>query len=73
MTDPAVLQERLTQAEEALHKLRIGEREASVAYDGFQASYTMATMADLQAYIDDLKRQLGLPSTRRRVAPRVIF
>lgn len=67
MIDPAVLQTRLTEAQEALHRLTTGQMEASVQYDGFQSTYTQANINELRAYIADLERQLGLtPSGRRR-------
>ncbi len=59
MTDPAILQARLAEAEAALHELQIGKRTASVSYDGKSVTYTAAKIADLQSYILNLRIQLG--------------
>ncbi len=64
MTDAAILQSRLAEAEAALHALSIGKRTASVSYDGKSVAYTQTNIGQLRAYISDLKRQLGMPVRR---------
>lgn len=59
MTDPAILQARLVEAEAALHKLQIGQQAATVSYDGKSVTYSQARIADLQSYILNLRIQLG--------------
>jgi hypothetical protein len=57
----ATLQERLDEAETAYHDLVIGK--ALVQFhdsNGEQVSYNQANRGALAAYIQDLKRQLGL-------------
>lgn len=64
MTDTAILEARLAQAEQALHDLSIGKTTASVSYDGKSVSYTQTNIGQLRGYIADLKRQLGRPARR---------
>lgn len=52
----------LSEAEVALHKLQTG-RSVRVVVDGNNSErveYTTASISKLQAYIADLKRQLGM-------------
>ncbi len=66
MTDTATLQARLAEAEAALHKLTIGRGTEAVTHaDGRSLRYTAADLAELRAYIQDLKRQLD-PATPAR-------
>ena len=69
MADLATLQARLAEAEAAYHKLQLGEKEVSVAYGDKQVSFNRAGLADLSAYINQLKAQIaaaGGPGVRRR-------
>ena len=61
MADRAQLQIWLTEAEQAYHKLNMG-LQASVFVDqnGERVEYKGATRGQLLAYINELKRQLGL-------------
>lgn len=60
MTDTATLQARLTEAEAALHDLRIGRGIVQVrSADGEMVTYQPGDAARLSAYINGLKRQLG--------------
>lgn len=59
MTDTAILEVRLAEAEAALHQLQIGKSTVSVSYDGKSVSYSAARIADLQSYILTLRSQLG--------------
>lgn len=58
---PLTTQQKLDEAEAALHKLMIG-RSARVIVDqnGERVEYSAANRARLQAYIDQLKTELGL-------------
>lgn len=59
-----VLQQRLSEAETAHHQLMMGSK-ASVIVDsnGERIEFQAANASRLAAYIQDLKRQLGLTST----------
>ena len=74
MSDTALLQARLTEAETALHKLLTGSRAEQVTYAAGQVSrsmkYTATNIGELRAYIADLRRQLSLPSRRRAIGVR---
>lgn len=59
MSNDAILAARLAEAEEALHKLQIGGGVQSLSVDGRSVDYTPAKIADLQAYILDLRVRLG--------------
>jgi len=56
----ATIQERLTEAENALHDLQIGKSlRVFVDQNGERVEYTAANRRDLTAYIDRLKTQLS--------------
>lgn len=59
MADLATLQTRLTEAESAYHKLMTGSQAEMVSHSGTMTKYTAATMADLSAYIEQLKAQVA--------------
>jgi hypothetical protein len=60
MTEKDKIIERLAQAEEAYHKLMLGEKEASVNVGDFgSVSYSQANIDKLERYIAILKRQLN--------------
>ncbi|MBO9451454.1 hypothetical protein J7426_14365 [Tropicibacter sp. R16_0] len=65
MTDTAVLEQRLTSAEEALHKLMTGTQVVSVDYDGAATTFSKASEVQLRRYIRELQRKLGKPSSGR--------
>lgn len=67
MASNEVLQQRLEDAETALHALAIGEKEASVSYDGKTVTFTQTNMPKLRAYIAELKNSLGLKTSRRSI------
>lgn len=63
MADTATLQARLTAAEEAYHELMVGaSARVFVDQNGERIEYAPANAGRLAAYIQDLKRQLGLLS-----------
>jgi gpW len=59
----ATLQEQLTEARAAYHRLQLGESAVSFTdQNGEKVEYRAATVQKLAAYINDLERQiLGLP------------
>lgn len=67
MTDEerAALQQKLTEAEAALHERLVGHSVASAGYDGKNVTYRALSVEELRAYILELKSQLGLGRGRR--------
>lgn len=66
------LRTRLAEAEEAYHKLMIGEKEVTVSVGNFgSTTYNQASRTALESYIASLKSQIaaaeGTPSGRRRI------
>ena len=70
MTDAAILQARLTEAEAALHALLTGAKAQSVTVEtGRSVTYTPGNEVALRRHIADLKRQLGQSGMPRPVRP----
>lgn len=70
-----VLKQRLMEAEEAYHKLMIGEKEVSVSVGNFgSTSYNQTNISQLEKYISTLKTQISKVEGRasRRVI-KVVF
>ena len=72
ITNIEVLKTRLVQAEEAYHKLMIGEKEVTVSVGSFgSTTYNQASRTALESYISSLKSQIaaaeGTPTCRRRI------
>ena len=72
ITNIEVLKTRLVEAEEAYHKLMIGEKEVSVSFGSFgSTTYNQASRTALESYISSLKSQIaaaeGTPTCRRRI------
>ena len=72
ITNIEVLKTRLAQAEEAYHKLMIGEKEVTVSVGNFgTTTYNQASRTALESYISSLKSQIasaeGTPTCRRRI------
>ena len=72
-----ILKTRLTEAEEAYHKLMIGEKEVSVSVGNFgTTTYNQASRSALESYISSLKAQIavaeGSPIQKRKII-RVAF
>lgn len=70
--DKEILKTRLAEAEEAYHKLMIGEKEVSVSVGNFgSTTYNQANITQLEAYISNLKSQIaaadGKSTGRRRI------
>ena len=74
MPDSVTLNARLVEAETALHALLTGRREVKVQFSmgdsSREATFTAANVAELRAYIADLRRQLGQPTGRRALGVR---
>jgi hypothetical protein len=51
------LDEKITEAETALHRLLIGAAEVEVGYEDGRIRYTAANRADLEGYIARLKAE----------------
>lgn len=67
-----ILKTRLAEAEEAYHKLMIGEKEVSVSVGNFgTTTYNQASRSALESYISSLKAQIaaaeGSSTGRRRI------
>jgi len=67
-----ILKTRLAEAEEAYHKLMIGEKEVSVSVGNFgTTTYSQASRSALESYISSLKAQIaaaeGSSTGRRRI------
>lgn len=72
ITNIEVLKTRLVEAEDAYHKLMIGEKEVSVSVGSFgSTTYNQASRTALESYISSLKSQIaaaeGTPTCRRRI------
>ena len=72
ITNIEVLRTRLAEAEEAYHKLMIGEKEVTVSVGSFgSTTYNQASRTALESYISSLKSQIaaaeGTPTCRRRI------
>lgn len=66
---PATLQQWLADAQAALQSLMTGRREVTVSYDGKSVTYSNASKGDLQMWIMQLQRQLGVGGRRRALRP----
>lgn len=72
ITNVEILKIRLIEAEEAYHKLMIGEKEVSVSVGNFgTTTYNQAKRTALESYISSLKLQIaaaeGTPTCCRRI------
>lgn len=72
VVDQEILKTRLAEAEEAYHKLMIGEKEVSVSVGNFgSTTYNQANITQLESYISNLKSQIaaaeGQTTGRRRI------
>ena len=72
ITNVEILKTRLAEAEEAYHKLMIGEKEVTVSVGSFgSTTYNQASRTALESYISSLKSQIaaaeGTPTCRRRI------
>ncbi|ETW10642.1 putative Head-to-tail joining protein W (gpW) [Roseivivax marinus] len=68
-TDAATLETRLTEAEDALHRLLVGTTVTVVGYDGHRTEFAPSDETRLRRYIASLKRQLGRGSGRSGSRP----
>lgn len=72
ITNVEILKTRLAEAEEAYHKLMIGEKEVSVSIGNFgSTTYNQTSRTALESYISSLKSQIaaaeGTTTCRRRM------
>ncbi|MCL1124150.1 gpW family protein [Shewanella surugensis] len=67
------LNDKLQQAETAYHRLQTGTMAVSITEDGQQIDFNRANIHQLKNYIDELKLQLGMKSTRRKGPAGVMF
>lgn len=59
------LKQRLIEAEQAYHKLMLGEKEVSVSIGNFgSTTYNQTTKRDLEGYISNLKSQIAAAEGR---------
>lgn len=66
MTDTATLETWLTQVEEAIQRLSVGEQTVSISFDGQSRTFNQTTIGTLYARRAELRRLLGQPDSRRR-------
>lgn len=70
MSRSSELQQRLEEAETALHRLMLGEREVTVSVGGFGAtSYSEVSMDKLKLYIAHLKQAIARQSGKPKRGP----
>jgi len=66
MTDPAILRTRLSQAEDALHRLTMGEVEVKLSYDGKTVEFAAPDVEKLERYVARLRAEIGRLSGKPR-------
>ncbi len=70
MNDIAILRKRLSEAQDALHRLMIGELEVTVSVGGFGATtYAQTDINKLKTYISELKSQIASLGGGKRRGP----
>ena len=62
-------EQKLEQAEFALHQLLTGTKQVTVRYDETSVTYNQASIEQLRLYIAELKGQLGIANTTKRGGP----
>ncbi|EKO3667250.1 gpW family protein [Vibrio metschnikovii] len=67
------LKDKLNQAEHAYHSLQTGSMAVSVQKGDKRVEFNRANIHELRAYIDELRAQLGITSTRRNRPAGVLF
>lgn len=73
MTDIVIVRQRLLDAETALHKLLTGTLEVTVSVGGYGATtYSQTNIAQLRAYIAQLKSEIAKCEGRPRRGPLLI-
>ena len=58
------LEEKISEAEDALHELSLGKRVVSITRNGKSLTYTATTQVNLELYIARLKSQISTSSRR---------
>lgn len=69
MADLATLKQWLDEAEKARHALLTGSKRETVRYQDRQVQFQRTDMAQLSAYIADLKEQIAKKEGRPRRGP----
>ena len=70
MTDLITLKQRLREAETALHRLMMGEREVKVVVDDYgETTFSQVNRLDLQTYIARLKNEIAQAEGRPKRGP----
>jgi len=65
---------RLTEAQDALHKLKMGRSIASTRTpDGAEKTYRKADIPRLEAYVRELEAECGSSTGSRRAPARVVY
>lgn len=60
------LEQRLAEAEAARHQVAIGKKTVTLSYEGRSVTYTQATLAQLDKYIEDLTIKINGRRSRSR-------
>ncbi len=69
----STIAERLAEAEQAYHKLAIGQHVQLVQEDGTRVEYAPADLNKLDQYIQRLRVEAGQSNTRRRGTRQMIL
>lgn len=64
-------QQRLAEAQDALHQLMIGKKAVSLNYNGEAVTYGQTDEGNIRSYIRELSAALGLVCQARRRGMRV--
>ena len=59
MTDLATLKNQLSEAQQAMHELMLGNKYVAISYNGRSVQKTAADAPNLRMYIKDLKAQIA--------------
>ncbi|SDQ99546.1 gpW family head-tail joining protein [Pseudovibrio sp. Tun.PSC04-5.I4] len=72
--DRALQKHRLTEAEDALHRLNLGQNEVRMRdRSGRELEFKPANKRGLQDYINSLRKELGLPTKSGRGSRAISF
>lgn len=66
------LQQRLKQAEDALHRRSIGRAVSRIRHGDKDETFVGTSVSDLKSYISNLRGQLGLPTGRQHAQRAVL-
>ncbi len=60
-------QQKLAEAEQALHDLSLGAKAVEITRDGQTVKFNQASVSGLRRYISDLKAEIAGSATRRPI------